>query len=306
MDIETRFFDNFNGQKTREKFSHENERLFKKRMPEILKSWADYLRVYAEKSEAIFGGSEFPWLKFDEPTWVSSLSIAIAKNYPDAILVEELPVKKQSGQDGKSTDYGNADVWCCLNPSSEKDRFCFYLEAKFSPGSRRVLAKHQNDKSSNNVRRISLSEVHNEIASNNKHSLFSRMFRDYQKSAGKKNTTGYCTTTSPHKKESNRSHPHVFMTLLIRPLAWDDKPWTNDHDEKRPRKIAFSDIFKDKFIYVHYKQNVLGNSTQNTKPTRKNIYNLPCAGIIMRGKDGYGFIALALMLGEAKHDDMTN
>ena len=262
-------------------------------MPEILKAWSKYLMVYADKSSTLFGtlaapAPEEPWIKFDEPTWVSSLAVAIARKYKDAILVEELPVTKGSslveestGSKGKSTDFGNADLWCCLNPTDKNDRFSFYLEAKFSPGARRKLAKHQKAQNDESLKRVNLNEVHNQIAkSSSTRSLLSRVFQDYQKSAGKKDTKSNFTLTSPHKNE--RRHAHVFLALLIKPVRWDDEQW--------PKPVNFSDMFPDRMVNVSYTQH----------STQKNIYNFPSTGIILREKEnGYGFIALVVMLGEA-------
>lgn len=298
MNIEIRLFDNFKGQKTKDKFTPTNERLFKDHMPRILESWGIYLKDYAEKSKNIFPAPEFPWLKFDEPAWVSSLAIAIARNYADAILVEELPVRKCSSQKGKPTDIGNADMWCCLNPSLEENsRFSFYLEAKFSSWARRQLVKHREyPKSINQIEQLrimKLDEVHNQIANDEKKdNLFSKIFRDYQKSAGKSCNLKYYTTTSPHQKEKGRKHDHVFLTMIIKPVLWGTK-WEE--------QVEFSDLFGEK-VRAYIKK----NESENHKPSSRNFYNFPSAGIIMRDKDGYGFIALILMLGETKTKKQIN
>jgi len=301
MSIMMRFFDNFEKQETqktqetqknKQKFSLANEELFKEHMPKILESWGAYLKAYADKSKTIFSTKEpeLPWLKFDEPTWVSSLAIAIAKNHMDAILVEELPVRKRSS-------LGNADMWCCLNPTEENNRFSFYLEAKSSSWARRQLFKHRNNPNEIELLRIrQLKEVHNQIANDEKKdTLLSRVFRDYQKSAGKLGTQRNYTTTSPHKKESGREHDHVFLTMIIKPVLWDEEClW----DTEQENKVKFSALF-EKEIRPHIKRNESGN----IKPSTRNFYNYPSAGIIMRDKKGFGFIALVLMLGEAKQDN---
>ena len=304
MNIEMRFFDNFEEQKiekiqkNKQKFSPANESLFKEHMPSILESWGRYLEDYAKKTGTIFNNTqELPWLKFDEQTWVSSLGIAIARNYTDAILVAELPVRKRSSQTepqaetqteprrGKSTDLGNADMWCCLNPTKEKGRFSFYLEAKCSSWARRQLVEHkENRKESKNqiehpLKICNLNEVHNQIADeNNKDNLLRRVFRDYQKSAGKQGAQSRnYTTTSPHQEEDEREHDHVFLTMIIKPVLWETT-WEE--------KVEFKHLFEDK----------VSVDTKN----KRNFYNFPSAGMIMRDQNGYGFIALILMLGETK------
>lgn len=297
MNIEIRLFDNFKEQKTETegKFTPKNEKLFKDHMPKILKSWGAYLRTYADKSEAMFGAPEYPWKKFDEPTWVSSLTVAIARKYRKAILVEELPVIKRSSregelinQKGKKTDFGNADLWCCLDHDvgAKENIFSFYLEAKFASFSRRQITG-----AIENHKPIKLENIQKQIASNTtQDSILSRVFRDYQKSAGKQATQRNFTTTSPHKNEKNRKHAHVFLTLLIKPVFWDKS-------EEWKKQINFSDIFANGKVRVQHKK-----STSDTIPQR-NLYKFPSTGIIMRDKDGYGFIALILMLGETKNKE---
>lgn len=282
MNIEVRIFNNFDESEKRNKDRFpKNKCMFKEYIPGILESWGNYLKIYVEQSRRIFTSPEYPWWEFHEPTWVSSLAIAIAKKYPDALLIEELPVTKKgvktdstekSSDDkkGKKSDSGNVDMWCCLNPSTEENcRFSFYLEAKFGSWARL-----------NPIPTIDeLSKVRDQLADNKKeNNLLNRLFKDYQKSAGKSNGNGYYTTTSPHQKEKGRKHNHVFLGMLIKRIDWN-MDW--------PERVEFSELFGDKRIKVQ------GND--------RNFYNFPCAGILMKDEKGDGFVSLIMMLGETKN-----
>ncbi len=251
------------------RYSVDNAKLFFESIPEILAAWQEYLLRYCDKSRELFGKYEFPWERFDEPTWVSSLAVAIAKKYPDAMVIEELPVTKGKNESQK----GNADLWCSL-----ENRLNFYLEAKTSPWAKNHLK---------GAKPYSFQSIGAKLTSE-KNSLISRAFRDYQKSAGK----NYISSKSPHSDEAGRNHPHLFLSLVIRPVSWDEK------DEWGA--ISFTTIFKEKDIQI------FPDKSDVDKNRTRNLHRIPMAGFILREKNIlrkdkkiFGCIALVMMMGES-------
>ena len=276
MKFENRIFNNAGLiEQPQNKYAESNVDKFFANMTIVLNGWEKYLRSYTEKTADLFASKpEFPWAKFDEPTWVSSLALAIARTNPEAILVEELPANKGKNTTGK----GNVDLWCHLGAETN---FSFYLEAKASPWARNIVKKKTLDSG------YSLEKLGKEMASADKHGLFSQAFRDDQKSLGEERPIN--STESPHHAEADRMHPHVFLTLIIRPMCWDNSSWPTEEG-------LFKELFKPEPINIH-----LGKSVVKT-----SLYNIPIAGIVMRAKtnstnsaNSTGFIALVMMLGES-------
>jgi len=178
------------------RFDAERRQKFFRHFETIGTAWERELNQYCDVTKDMFGREEFPWdraVAGNERVMVSTLTTAIARTYPDAIIAEELPVTKGASIDKKSDD-GRSDLWCSIR--APDSRYSFYLEAKMTITPR------------NTEERLL------EIFFKHKNSILTRAFKDYQKSHGKAGDVNRkLVSTSPYSRE--RRHAHDFVALSI-------------------------------------------------------------------------------------------
>jgi hypothetical protein len=107
------------------RFAH--PRKIQSSLKRLCHAWANYLSDYANRTGKMFGVTELPWECTERPL-VSSLTVAVARNWPDSLAVEECAVPRitRSGR-------GRCDLWASIpDPSYSGGGFNFYLEAKRS------------------------------------------------------------------------------------------------------------------------------------------------------------------------------
>ncbi|MEQ1532592.1 MAG: hypothetical protein HOO97_01665 [Sideroxydans sp.] len=265
-----------------DRFSELDRKIFFDKSKEIMEAWAEYIHDYSNQTEKIFGSAEFPWSKFDEQTWVSSLAVAIAKKFPNALVVAEMPVIKSVNSTKLERSNGNADMWCCLDSAKLDDSFNFYLEAKVSSKNKRnidTLDKTSWDKSG---------ELITETKDVSGDSHFSRVIRDYLKSTG----TEIITSRSPHANEEGRVHKHAYLALILLPVRWAEEWPAGDVD--------FKSVFPKPRVDVLASKGRDGE--ENRRNISRSIYNIPATCMLMRkseinNENKTGFIALMMMLG---------
>lgn len=236
---------------------------------EVVEAWATTLEHHCMTTEKLFKnteGAEPPWdrgARGSERVLISTLATAIARRHPEALIIEELPVKKMTGDfDGRS------DLWCHLPSDLDHLSYSFYLEAKMTQSPRQT----QDD-------------LENIFFSHDK-SIITRAFLDYQKSHGKLgDNSKKIVTSSPYR--SFRQHPHHVVALSVGTF----KATKNVFDMKTLATSAKS-LFQSK-------QPV---QIAEGKTLQRNLGRLPTTGIVANfcGSQDNGFVAAFSLMGVQK------
>jgi hypothetical protein len=250
------------------RFSEEAVDGFHKVFSEIVDAWSTTLEQHCRMTEELFkntGGAERPWNRKErgsERVLISTLATAIARHYPQALIVEELPVPKGISSDGRS------DLWCHL--PCDHQPYSFYLEAKMTGAPRRTLADLE------------------DIFFSHKNSIITRAFRDYQKSHGKLGDVNTkIVTGSPYR--SFRQHPHHLVALSVGTFLTKEEAVFDVGSLANSAK----DYFQSKQpIHIHKEQN----------PLQRNLGRLPTTGIAanFRGSGDNGLMAAFSLMGASQ------
>jgi hypothetical protein len=229
---------------------------------DICNNWFEYLCLYYENRHLLFN-NEMPWSQ-NERVLVSTLAASIARSYPQALIMEELPVikpaKPQTDQEsvlikGKKGNNGRCDLWASNLIFDLNEPLCFFLEAKKfrSPKQVDTIEKLVRDKG------------------------IGRIFDDYVKSL----TGDKITQKSPYKSPSH----YYAISMLSVPFICETKDISTIQQ-------ALDNIFN------HNKSQKV---TLKNKEKKRALCRFPTVALIVKPPSGYsGMVTIFTVLGEGK------
>jgi len=244
------------------------------KLVDICNNWFKYLRLYHDNSHLLFN-NKMPWMQ-NERVLVSTLAASIARSYPQALIMEELPVIKPAKlrkeeestvSKGKKGDNGRCDLWVTnlkVKPE-ENEPLCIFIEAK----------KFRSPKQVDTIEKL-VSEKG-----------IGRVFRDYAKCL----TGNRITQRSPHKSPSH----HYVISMLTVPFICDE----NSAEDIKKIEDSLRNIFNGKKAHKI--------TTEDKIEKAKFLHRFPTVALIVKPSFEYsGMLTIFTVLGEGNKSNIRS
>lgn len=259
-------------------FNHKNRfndhNQLQEKLVDICNNWYKYLRLYHDNSHLLFN-NKMPWMQ-NERVLVSTLAASIARSYPQALIMEELPVVKPAKprkeeespvSKGKKGDNGRCDLWVTnlMVKSEDQEPLCIFLEAK----------KFRSPKQADTIEKLVREKG------------IGRVFRDYAKCL----TGNKITQRSQHKSPSH----HYVISMLTVPFICDE----NSAEDLIKIEESLHNIFNGKKA-----QKII---TEDKQEKARLLHRFPTVALIVKPSLEYsGMLTIFTVLGEGKKSNIRS